>query len=522
MQGYRVVLTADRSMMSNYGGGLFFGFISTGPVKGFIPLTILMKFVFKPVPVGPRGEALLAPNGLRRIESALIESGVVGEEEIIVTPPEKLEKAIGRSTRIIGIHSHDHLGKGPASTAFSGPTGIVHEEPISAWGFKTLVTSPIIQESRRRGAIVVAGGPGAWQFTYEDMTRLGVDIVLYGEGEKAVPRIFSKILNGEDVELPQIIHVNPTEYPKAEEIPVLRGGTIGGIVEVSRGCGRGCSFCRPTLVPLRHRPLEHILRDIEVNVKCGQRSICLHAEDIFRYGSSPLEVKHKKVVELFEKASKVPGAVISSFSHANLASIAAYPRTVRAISEILGADEKNWVGYQTGIETGSHRLIKMHMEYKPYPFKPEEWQDVVEQAFAISVDNGLVPAATLIVNLPGEREEDVLKTIALVEKLRPYKSLIVPLLYVPMNPAQKMMRFIEDAEWYHWELYMSVWEHNMKWLPVTAEEYVKNTSPGVKIFVKSLIKLLKRVADKRVKSFIKSNLEKKLEERSRKILLKAK
>ncbi|RLE72371.1 MAG: radical SAM protein, partial [Thermoprotei archaeon] len=368
MPSYKIVLTADRSLMSSYGNGLFYGFLTTGPVRGFVPLPILMNFIFKPVPVGSKGEAILAPHGLRRIEAALVESGVVDESEIIVAPPETLRKVIGEDTKIIGIYSHDHLGRGPASTAFSGPTGIIHEEPISAYFFKMLVTSPIIQEARKRGALVVAGGPGAWQFTHEDMNRLGVDLVLYGEGEKTVPKIFSKILRGEEIKIPQIIHTKPSEYPKAEEIPLLRGATIGGLVEVSRGCGRGCNFCKPTLVPLRHRPLTHILKDIETNVKYGQKNICLHSEDILRYGAGVFEVKHEKVVELFEKASKVPGARITSFSHANLSSIAAHSKTVKAIAEILGTDYHNWIGYQTGIETGSSRLIEMHMKYKPYPF----------------------------------------------------------------------------------------------------------------------------------------------------------
>lgn len=508
--------------MSNYGGGLFYGFLTTGPVRGFISLPILMNFILKPVPVGDKGEAILAPHGLRRIEAALIESGVVDEDEVIVAPPETLEKVIGEDTKIIGIHSHDHLGRGPASTAFSGPTGIIHEESISAYCFKTLVTNPVIRRARKKGAVVVAGGPGAWQFTYDDMKKLGVDLVIYGEGEKAVPEIFSKILNEEDIEVPRIMYVNPSEYPKGEEIPLLKGATIGGLVEISRGCGKGCRFCRPTLTPLRHRPLEHILKDIETNIRYGQKSICLHSEDVLRYGAGAFEVRHERVVELFEKASKVPGAIIASFSHANLSSIAAYPKTVEAIAEILGTDYHNWVGYQTGIETGSPRLIKTHMEYKPYPFRPEEWQEVVETAFAVSVDNGFIPVATLIVNLPGEMEEDVLKTVELVEKLRLYKSLIVPLLYVPMAPGQRMMKFVEDAEWYHWELYRSIWRHDMKWLPVLVEEYSRRNNATTRLFMKFLVRTLKHVANKYIESFIERNLDLKLEKRKKKFLLAAK
>ena len=503
---YKVVLTADRTLMSNYGGGIFYGFFSTGPVRGFIPLPVLLNFVFKPVPVGAKGEALLAPQGLRRIESALIYSGFFDEDEVIVAPPETLKRVIGKDTRIIAIHSHDHLGKGPATTTFSGPTGIVHEEPISAWGFRTLVTSEIIRKAKRRGAVVVAGGPGAWQFTYKDMKKLGVDLVIYGEGELAVPRIFKEVVEG-NIDLPKIIHISGDEIPHPNDIPPLRGATVGGIVEVSRGCGRGCSFCRPTLSPLRHRPLNHIIEDIKTNVRYGQRSICLHSEDILRYGAPPLEIRHEKVVELFKEASKVDGAVISSFSHANLSSIAASPRTVEEISHILLLDShEQWIGYQTGIETGSPRLIDLHMRYKPYPFKPKEWPDVVEKAFGISVDNYLIPAATIIVNLPYEKEKDVLMTVELVERLKRYKSLLVPMLYVPPENHGYNMRFLEDAKWYHWELYRAIWRHNMRWLPEIVRDYSRNNDPTTRLFITLVISTIKWIISRKVEVVMRKNI----------------
>ncbi len=510
MDGYKIVLTADRTMMSNYGGGLFSGFISTGPSKGFLPLPFLLNFIFKPVQTTKDDRAVLAPHGLRRIEAALLVNGFK-EEDVVVTTPEKLERVIGSDTMIIGVHSHDHLGRGPASTTMSGPTGIIHYEPLSAWGFKNLVRSKVVRKARENGALIVAGGPGAWQFTLRDLERLGVDLVVRGEGEIFVPRLFKDILNGVETETPRIIDVPFHQIPNGNMVPVLRGATIGGLVEVSRGCGRGCSFCRATLRPLRHRCIEDIKRDVEVNVKFGQRGICLHAEDIFRYGAKPLEVRHGKVVKLFKEVSSVPGARVNSFSHANLSSIAGYPETVKAVSELIGCNYGNWAGYETGIETGSERLIERHMRFKPYPFKPEEWREVVVNAFGISVDNGFVPAATLIVNLPGEEERDVLKTIELVEDLKTYKSLIVPLLYVnPFNSLIKGMRFLEDAEWYHLELYRVIWKHNLKWLPRLVFEYTKHNSLQAKLFLRGFVLFLKFFVERRTESLLSLMLNEKI------------
>ena len=495
--GYRVVLTADRTLMSNYGGGVFYGFLTTGPIRGFIPPSLLMTFVARPVKRDRRGGALLAPHGLRRIEAALIESGVVGEEELIVARPEDLRSVIGTETRVIGISAIDPLGKGPASTTFSGEYGVVHAPSITTHFFRKLVTSDEVQQARRRGAFVVVGGPGAWQITENDMRKLGIDIIVDGEGELLVPELFRQILEGNPPPTPTILRTRYDQVPSPEQIPRLRGGTVGGIVEVSRGCGRGCRFCSPTLRRLRHRPIEDILYDVKVNVHAGQTSIVLHAEDVLRYGvTSGYHVEHDKVVELVRRVAGTPGVEAVCFSHAALAPIAASPRTVEEISEILNLGEDRFLGFQTGIETGSPRLIAKFMNKKPAPFKAEEWPDVVEQAFGVCVDNYWVPCGTLIINLPGETAEDIIATIELLDRLKPYPGFIVPLLFVPyVNiPGYKAMRIREDAAWYHWELFRKVFEYDFRWMSRIARMYTKKHNFLAKIFIRGLIWFLLHIA----------------------------
>ena len=54
-------------------------------------------------------------------------------------------------------------------------------------------------------------------------------------------------------------------------------------------------------------------------------------------------------------------------------------------------------------------------------------------AFDIMERNFWVPCATLIIGFPGETEKDVELTIDLIEELKSYKSLIVPLLLVSIT-----------------------------------------------------------------------------------------
>ena len=123
---------------------------------------------------------------------------------------------------------------------------------------------------------MVVGGNGAWEVMGEDV---GVDHIYLGEGESDFPEICRKIIGGESV--PPVIRGKAVS---GEAIPVNREATIGGIVEIGRGCWRGCAFCSPAMRTLRHRPLEKILEDVRVNLASGQKDIILHSEDFFSYG----------------------------------------------------------------------------------------------------------------------------------------------------------------------------------------------------------------------------------------------
>jgi radical SAM superfamily enzyme YgiQ (UPF0313 family) len=88
------------------------------------------------------------------------------------------------------------------------------------------------------------------------------------------------------------------------------------------------------------------------------------------------------------------------------------------------------------------RLARKIMPGKATPYKIEQWHDIVVEAAAIMHEIRLIPAITIIVGLPDEQPEDVVETIELIERLRPHRSLIVPLFYVPMSHVKS-----EKAGW---------------------------------------------------------------------------
>jgi len=471
-----IVLTAEYSLMSDYRGSEFIGFAACAPK--IVPEWLYRMVVCPPVPQ-KGGIVKYAPGGTRKIEAALLERGF----DVAVAHPDHLDKVIDDGTKVLGITSNDPLGIGPASSTFSGLMG---RETYSAVFFRKLLQDPIIKEN---GLKTIVGGPGAWQLREESVRReLGIDCVVIGEGERTAVKIFEKALNGES--LPGVVE---GEVVPVEEIPSIKRPTINGIVEIARGCGRGCEFCVPTLRYYRCRPIDKILEEVRVNLDAGLDRILLHAEDVLRYGAKGIIPDEAKVLELFEKVKETTGwgAYISHFA---FASVMAKPALIKGLKELMEVPNKKvpWIAGQVGIETGSPRLIEKHMRAKVAPFKPEQWPEVVVEAHKLLHDNHWVPCSTLIMGLPGETEEDVIKTVELVEDLKDCKSLIVPLFFVPLGVLDKEKPFtVNDMTPEHWKLLAACVKHDLNWIDELAREEFRSLVHRI-MLQRVLIGLIKR------------------------------
>ena len=460
-EGYKIVLTADRTLMSEYRGGIFLGFSACAP-KGLIPDWLYFSMLCPSVPVNEDGSVKYAPCGTRKVEAALLNHGF-RRQDVVVAHPEHLEKVVGKKTRVIGITETDPLGLAPATSTF---TQLFNGESYMSLKFRELMKQPTISKHKPR---IIIGGPGAWQLEDQEARKsLGVDCVVVGESEKLVGSLFERAADGK--EIPEVIHGDVVE---TKEIPLIKEATIDGIIEVARGCGRGCDFCVPTLQRYRCLPIKDILKEVEVNLRAGRRPL-LHAEDVLRYKAKGLEVNKEAVVDLFKTVRSYPGVKTVAMSHFALSSVASAPEVVEEISNILDAGNNGrWLSGQTGLETGSPKLIKTNMKGKCKPFAPKDWPQVVKDAFEIMSENYWVPCATLIIGLPGETDKDLDLTINLIEELKQFKSLIVPLFLVSMGGLKdKTESFnIKNMTPKQAELFLKCWEHNIVWGQTLLQEY---------------------------------------------------
>jgi radical SAM superfamily enzyme YgiQ (UPF0313 family) len=469
-----IILTADETMMSRYRGGIFLGFATCAP-QGILPDWLFFLTFAPPVP-RVDGRAVYADSGIRLIESSLLANGFT-EDEVAVVHPRDLSKMVGKETGIISISGHDLLGINPPTSTFvdmvrTGP-------PLNRVNFLKLMGHPVMKK-----VTTVVGGKAAWQVAHEPMMdRLGIDHVHLGEGEVSVPKLFRAILAGEEV--PRIIQ---GEDVLVGQIPRLRHATIHGLVEISRGCVRGCRFCTPMIQRMRHKPLEQILEDVRLNIRAGNTGGLLHAEDVLMYGSFRLRPEHEKVVRLIREVAQVPGVTNIGLSHLALATVYHHPDLLEEVSEIMAPlPDQHYHGVQTGIETGSTRLMERYMRGKSAPSSTQKWPEIVTQSLGLMHDQNWVPACTMISGLPEEEEEDVLKTIELMDDLKGIRAMIVPMNFVSMDPAALSDResfTIDRMKPAHWQLMAKCVEHDVQ----VARDLIR-TVPVGNVVMKGLFSL---------------------------------
>jgi radical SAM superfamily enzyme YgiQ (UPF0313 family) len=463
LMGAKILLTADRTLMSNYHNNEFLGFGATAP-PNVVP-DWFFQLLFFPSIKTINGIPIQAPYGLRKIEAQLLNEGF----DVLTVDPDHLCKYLD-DAKALGIHVMDPFGLGPASSTFSRilKTG----EPYVAKHFHLLLEKPELVEAKKRGLKIIVGGPGAWQLMLRPkfVDDHGIDCIIDGEAEKVVGKIFKAAIEGG--ELPKFYEVDIKESPSLNEIPEIRNPSINGLIEIGRGCCRGCQFCSVTLRPLRWYPYEKIEKELQVNVNSGIKSAIIHAEDVLLYGSKTVIPNREKVLKLHELCKHYVETL--SWSHTSMAAVAAAPKLIEEIAELIINDKQEWWGAEIGIETGSPELVKKVMPAKVLPFQPEKWPEVVKTAAGIMTGNNLVPACTLITGLPQEKEDDVVKTIELIDDLKDFKSLIVPLFFVPLGK-------LKDKDWFtmeqmndlQMELLIKCLRHDIYWAKVIMKSYFK-------------------------------------------------
>ncbi|MHA2434044.1 MAG: B12-binding domain-containing radical SAM protein [Candidatus Thorarchaeota archaeon] len=480
----KIVLTTDASNMSELHQNIYLGFLSCLP-KNVCPEP-MYKALVPPVDINPDGSARLPTLPLRAVEAICVNAGH-DPKDVKVAHPLCPERVIGKDTKIVGISTHDPLGLGPATSTWAS---ILNGIPHNRLKFLDLMRR-VRSLKEKYGFTTVLGGSGFWQVNKLDtMDELGIDCIVVGEGETSVPKLFEDILNETDSDS----RIVTGRIPEPEEIPPVLGPSNCKLVEITRGCGRGCAFCSPDVSGrLRSLPIEKIVNDVRVHAEAGFPRVIFQSDDALRYGSSTLMADKDALLNLYKESFKT-GIKEIFITHASLVTFAQQPDVIEALTKLLNKRGVKYYGCQPGLETGSFRLLARHMQGKMYPRDSEEWHDVVYEAMMVMKQNKWFAVCTLICGLPEENVEDVDMTIDLIKRLESFPSLYIPLFFVPMSLTKLEDRtafVVENMTKEHWRLIYACWEHNLAHIYKLYKMTMANKHTVLSVLVKSLASTLK-------------------------------
>jgi radical SAM superfamily enzyme YgiQ (UPF0313 family) len=463
--GYPIVLTSSRSEISRYSGDPFGAFIATFP-KNVIPRTILREEWFKPDDA-PDGSARFMPYGLRKVESILKDE--FGESNVIAVHPDNLDKVIGPKTKVLGISSMDPMGSAYVSFTYNSLLGLGGAS-VDELEFKKVVNHPSIKKYKPK---VIVGGAGAWQIRdSRKVDEYGIDCLVHGLAEPIITDIFKQAMEGNGLSK----EVYSKRVPE-ESIPIIKRASSYGVVEITRGCGRGCQFCSPTNRTKFSLPKETIMKEVAVNVKGGSDSVFTATEDMFLYKCGPKYVPNRKaVVDLYESIASYPGVNYIHLSHCSLAPVVYDDKLLEEITPCLMEKTRYTPKFRRnyprpfvtslfGIESGSRRIMKKYMEGKALPFDIEDWHDIVVRGAGAYNDHGWRPMGTIITGWPDEKPEDVVESLELLDKMKDINMFFVPLLFIPLEDS--LMRHerkisLDYLTENQWEFISRCWNYNIK------------------------------------------------------------
>lgn len=277
---------------------------------------------------------------------------------------------------------------------------------------------------RNPGAVLIAGGPHATALAHEVVAD-GFDVVVVGEGECAILQILECLERGQP--LPRTVYGEPPNplddlpFPDYDLVyldsyrRVVNGERCISILS-SRGCPYRCTFCNSNIMgagkPMRYRSPQNVSAEI----RClKQRFGVRH----FRFQDDIFTITRQRVAEMAPWLA-AEDIVYRCFARTN--TCASSPE----VCENLKAG--GCIHLSFGVETGSPKLLHRHSMHKNQT--PEQIRQALGNAHAV----GLRSRIFLIVGFPGEADETIEETLALVKSCPWDEFSVYPLIAYPGTP----------------------------------------------------------------------------------------
>jgi len=282
----------------------------------------------------------------------------------------------------------------------------------------------VAEEKRARPVIFGVGGCLAQLRGASLLKRFSTIDFLFGTSDlSALPGLIAAVEEGKG---------RPAHLPHpagGEEVPYRRVSPVTAMVTITEGCSNACSYCVVPRArgPLRSRPPEAVLAEVEALVSAGYKEVLLLGQNVDSYGKERPE--YGDFAGLLERVART-GISRVRFTSSHPQDLA------QAVIDAIARHENVCKHLHLACQSGSDRILAaMNRGHTRADFLSivRRAREAVER-INLTTD--------LIVGYPGESEEDFRLTRDLVEEVR-FGSLFVAK-YSP-RPGTPSARLPDDV-----------------------------------------------------------------------------
>ncbi len=257
-----------------------------------------------------------------------------------------------------------------------------------------------VMEQKRTRPVLFGFGGCIGQVRGEALLRRfpAIDFLFGTSDLNALPDLVARAAAGA-----RVVHLPPPRG--TEELPVRRASRVTAMVTISEGCSNGCSYCIVPRArgPLRSRPPEYVLREVEEALAAGYKEVLLLGQNVDSYGRDRPE--YGDFAALLEQVARLGVPRIRFTS--------SHPRDMTTrVLETVAAHRNVCNHIHLAVQSGSDRILReMNRGYTA-----GEFLDIVKRARELIP--GINVTTDIIVGYPGETEADFRATIELIEEAR--------------------------------------------------------------------------------------------------------
>ncbi len=275
--------------------------------------------------------------------------------------------------------------------------------------------------------------------------KMGVDIVVIGEGEQTLIEILKRVIDGGEIKRVKGVAlllddkeiyftekrdpIDLNQYP-----PLPQKHTKFGAIEITRGCPYRCYFCQTSYIfgtSPRHRNIDSICNAIKFMKQYNKNDIRFLSPNAFSYGSIDGKILNlPKLEELLERTKEIIEPKGRIFFGSFPSEVRPEHVTQETINLILNyAANDNLV---IGAQSGSQKILDACN-------RGHDTEDVYN-AVKLTLKSGLKAYVDFIYGLPNENDEDIQLTFKFMKTLTEMGAKIHAHSFMPLpkTPFAKM------------------------------------------------------------------------------------